>query len=929
MASRGGLVPEGMGERMAFAPGGMVDPNDMQALIASQAQSFGPFSQAGLYGGDKGGGLGAAGYVPSSKLPTPKLITAGAAPQQRPSGLAEAMSAAEKMGDLGSKAAKGYDVGKRGLFGSAATEGTAEKPGKPAERGAIGIGGEYDPKAGYASGIGAGAPADVSDIADKFLRASGGLVPGYAGGGGTNPYEMNADPLQDVLEDQSKNEIEPLKPASAPGGGGGGGGLGEAVKMAGTIASIFSMSDERLKDNIEPVGKLYDGQPVYRYDMGGGPTQIGLMAQEAGLRRPDAVGERDGYMTLDYDRATEDAAGLMPRQGFAGGGGVDDLRQIIIEEAERRGIPPALALRQAQVESSMNPAARGKAGEIGLFQVMPSTARQPGYGVKPVDPAELDDPRRNAGFGLDYLKARAERLGVKDWSNPEETARGLRAYNGGGDPKYVQKILGPGLEGARAYTGDARPASASSAIDQAAPRGGLSAPESAPGKPDNKVLGLSPPNQFGTDKEQSWGDFLTGRQFIVPLLSAVGAAATTPTRNLGTAIAAGLGAGAQAYGGLEKQQADIGKTREESGKIKAEAGEIGAREKKITAETYEKVWIPGKGFFVYDKNKPFEAPKQITDRFMKPLPGVGLNPDEIKTKAGSAEPPNNSAEAAKTTAAPEGTASSATPNTAPATPTQPASAATQKDRIGAAVKWSPTLSVPDDYTPPEQMNITLSPDLAKREADAAIKTVSAQRGRADSAYSQLYRLEEMEKQFKNLPDKGILSPGSYAQQRTAFAKNINTAAQVLGGRPLFSPDDVAAAENLAKDTFRLGADLARSLGDNPAGFIVQRSAQANPGMENTKLAYARIAAGLKEAAKYEQDKAQFFDEYNSKFGHMSGAETMFRKLNPPESYARRAILSTVDPRVIDVLKQYGPDPKLKKQIDSTYGEGITDMLMGK
>ena len=188
-------------------------------------------------------------------------------------------------------------------------------------------------------------PADFS----ARPRNTGGLVPGYAAGGGTNPYEVNADPLQDVLDDQSKNEIEPLKPASAPSGGGSSG-LGDAAKAIGTIASIFSMSDERLKDNIEPVGKLYDGQPVYRYDMGGGPTQIGLMAQEAGLRRPDAVGERGGYMALDYDRATEDAAGLMPRQGYANGGvpGDEDLAIRTIA-AEMSGKSPEEARAIAAV----------------------------------------------------------------------------------------------------------------------------------------------------------------------------------------------------------------------------------------------------------------------------------------------------------------------------------------------------------------------------------------------------------------------------------------------------------------------------------------------------------------------------------------------------------------------------------------------------
>ena len=896
MASRGGLVPEGM-ERMAFAPGGMVDPNDMQALIASQAQSFGPFSQAGLYGGDKGGGLGKSGYVPGASLPVGKLMTAGAAPQQKPSALAEAMSAAEKMGDLGSKAAKGYDVGRRGLFGSAATEGTEQKPGQAATRGLAGIGGEYDPKAGYASGIGAGAPADVSDIADKFLRASGGLVPGYAGGGGTNPYEMNADPLQDVLEDQSKNEIEPLKPASAPGGGGSSG-LGDAIKVAGQVASMFAASDARLKDNIEPVGKLYDGQPVYRYDMGGGPTQIGLMAQEAGLRRPDAVGERDGYMTLDYDRATEDAAGLMPRRGFAGGGGVDDLRQIIIEEAERRGIPPALALRQAQVESSMNPAARGKAGEIGLFQVMPSTARQPGYGVKPVDPAELDDPRRNAGFGLDYLKARAERLGVKDWSNPEETARGLRAYNGGGDPRYVQKILGPGLEGARAYTGDARPASASSAIDQAAPRGGLSAPESAPGKPDNKVLGLSPPNQFGTDKEQGWGDFLSSRQFIVPLLSAVGAAATTPTRNLGTAIAAGLGAGAQAYGGLEKEQADIKKTGVETALKTQELSRKGF----FTEGGVTLVQTPEGRIFTIDKwieaGQPTPIGGDATAETVRSVARkAGLLKDEKITPEGVKAAPAP-AEAVKPPAAEV---------KEPAKPGEPASATTEP-RVESATappaSGNYTFSViptPDavaDMKKEATSQLTAGPARETKIAEAQAQRDSIVKQR-DASAAMVGPLNELATALVSYNQNGVLQTGFGADAYVQFNRVLNSMLRAVGA-PKGWESEIPTAANIEDKVSRL-------ITEAKAGNLDQRAVTAldklKEGIANRRMEPDAIADILSELFVERQkalDRGAYLDKVSRATRDIPGSQVgssvdaNFKKQFSEQEYAKdRAIIKSI------------------------------------
>lgn len=98
----------------------------------------------------------------------------------------------------------------------------------------------------------------------------------------------------------------------------------------------------------EVIGETYDGQKIYRYrlvdpDTGKlGAPQIGLMADEAGERRPDAVGERpDGLMTLDYAKATDDSArmggavtesGDYARGGFAKGGLYDSEGYVPVGE---------------------------------------------------------------------------------------------------------------------------------------------------------------------------------------------------------------------------------------------------------------------------------------------------------------------------------------------------------------------------------------------------------------------------------------------------------------------------------------------------------------------------------------------------------------------------------------------------------------------
>lgn len=78
----------------------------------------------------------------------------------------------------------------------------------------------------------------------------------------------------------------------------------------------------------------------------------------------------------------------------------------ITREAERQGLPPAVADAVATVESAYNPNAVGGVGEVGLMQVLPSTAVMLGHRGTT---AALFDPDTNIRFGVTYL-AQAWRL---------------------------------------------------------------------------------------------------------------------------------------------------------------------------------------------------------------------------------------------------------------------------------------------------------------------------------------------------------------------------------------------------------------------------------------------------------------------------------------------------------------------------------------
>ena len=82
--------------------------------------------------------------------------------------------------------------------------------------------------------------------------------------------------------------------ATTTGGGSAGGAL---------MAALMAMSDARLKRDVEYLGSLPSGLPVYRFRyLGDDAEQLGVMAQEAMRLFPAAVHEIGGWLAVDYDR---------------------------------------------------------------------------------------------------------------------------------------------------------------------------------------------------------------------------------------------------------------------------------------------------------------------------------------------------------------------------------------------------------------------------------------------------------------------------------------------------------------------------------------------------------------------------------------------------------------------------------------------------
>jgi soluble lytic murein transglycosylase-like protein len=126
--------------------------------------------------------------------------------------------------------------------------------------------------------------------------------------------------------------------------------------------------------------------------------------------------------------------------------------ETLVNESQRAGLDHCLTLAQAEVESQLRHDAVGAAGEIGIFQVKPSTAaifesqlgpfRRPEYGKGGTrDLGDLADPVVGTKFALAYLRdIRTRKPNIKD---------ALTEYNGGPagrHPLYYRMVMGAYVE---------------------------------------------------------------------------------------------------------------------------------------------------------------------------------------------------------------------------------------------------------------------------------------------------------------------------------------------------------------------------------------------------------------------------------------------------------------------------------------------------
>lgn len=671
----GGVMPRHAGE--PFARGGYADGGspllpglgggDLGALLQAQARMYSPYSSQGPYMGASSPAYGGGAYVPQANLPVSALATPTGPMPEQPDVIGNMNKIAEAGKNLGEAYEKGVEKGWWGGKDDSSTAAmvtpaqetvtrTVEgadtirnrmRAGLPMRaRGGLVQQGLFDdtPERAMGGGLGAMPFSGGTGQGLSIPQQAGDeqLSLGRAAGGGINPYGPQGLNIPSEIE-----KPEPLKPAEAPTPRSG---MDDVAALASTAASIASMmSDRRAKTDIAPVGKLNNGEEVYRYRLKGDPRmQIGLMADEVEERHPEAVGLAGGMKTLDYETATDDAVkrasgGLVPlepgdfmyehqhllgrpqlRDLTAKYGPADGLRIAREQHEGRRGYQTAGSVISAEDQMAERAGREAFAGGF-PYQLRPASELGPSVDPRSRVPRiadfmlapkpEPEKPVREVPFA--FPAGTGEYPGV----NTTYLYTGRPAGGPGGAPARPPGLgsgpptakpplstsdsLGLTVAGMQAQRLPTIPVDATyPGLSGAEQQAALSARQrpagmSSTGTTAQELQDYRPPRTLGilpttpatlrgtpTRTEAFLNRYgLDKAENVIPLLTGIAAMGTAPTRSLGVALASGVGAGAQAYLPTRQAIAETEQTRAQTGRTAAETAGVEAQTLESQART--------------------------------------------------------------------------------------------------------------------------------------------------------------------------------------------------------------------------------------------------------------------------------------------------------------------------------------------------------
>lgn len=155
------------------------------------------------------------------------------------------------------------------------------------------------------AGLGFTSASQTADTNAGALLAAGGAQAG-ATIGTAGAYGNALSGVGNSLLSNQDSLKKLFGGGSTPTGGGSSDTSLDQSGWLGGSATAGDYSDARLKEDVVHVGQTNDGLPIYRYKMkSGGPTKMGVMAQDVEKFRPQAVShDSHGFKMVDYRQVT-------------------------------------------------------------------------------------------------------------------------------------------------------------------------------------------------------------------------------------------------------------------------------------------------------------------------------------------------------------------------------------------------------------------------------------------------------------------------------------------------------------------------------------------------------------------------------------------------------------------------------------------------
>ena len=879
--SMGGSVfreDAGAGFAAGGAPGGDDVLAQINALVNAHQGMF-PYGKAGLYGGGMGkaGPYGSTLMQPSNR----QLMRAEPVRQAPPYDVRQAMRDVKDITEMPKTVRDAYSGIKGGLLGTpGSTEQVTNRAGETITRtieptgGLIGSGGRAQYQGSYLQ--------QGADVLEGLGSSSGGnarggaIRSGLAAGG--LPYSQAEGEY--VPEDVSK-PMEPPKLQTASTGPMKDQGMEDAktaMQMA-QLAATFAASDRRLKDNIEPIGKLFDGQKVYRYNLkGDDEKQIGLMAQEVEKRYPDAVG-------------------LAPRRGYQAGGG---------PEGENRPAAPSAfdqaVERTLRFEGGLNPNdSNGSPSNFGINQ-----RANPDVDVRNLtrdDARNIYHDRYWRAIGGDDLAARNPALAGLVFDSaviagPQRALSWLQQSEN--DPsrylalreRHEVDLARNNPERFSTYRNAWASRRATLASDlglgeaaSASTLAGIGYPTQAQSVGQERGLGAPPPGSM-RERQQDW--FGRNESWIMPLVTGLGTMASSPSRYLGSAVLQGLmGAGQAAQQGigvagqreLSEQQLKTAQAQESKTLMETQAVRAGISSGSYDAKTnrwrvyndrgelisvsmadYLNAIARGRPYRNAPSANPREpfTPSEVTQPPVEPrqprpvtLPGQPpaaapaqpavptVQVENLPAPAGVREAESPEAQAQNAPMVNTGTGRATTPQLPPDQQTNLVS------RAAANFQANPPIyaSVSQDQPIQDFLNQT-SERLQNSRSDYLRRAASGEENpwgtieeRANIAEGTRVGRQNLAAMFASLPETGFTATGPVQDSFTARAvRYINSGLSALGFTG-FNAGDVAQREAIQKALNDLAASRSQEGDQRALGSIrILQAAMASTSMSKPAIA---------------------------------------------------------------------------------------------